>query len=247
VASGHAPNDARYAARGALLHVIAERLNWFDKYVKNAGAKSTTDARLDRRLAASIGSFCSVPVLARASELAGRTITAEEAGRPVQVTSAVPSAIDRLVRPRADALGMFTAQILMGLLLSVGYNPIRQWPAPAWIKLFTVHNWLGYIGLATVATHALLLLLAPSKSGGSLFRLVDILVPLWSPVHRSDHARRDRVLPRRLRRADVVLPAPVRPPSLEAAPLHGVRRGGGLLRARRVGGSAACRTAGGLD
>jgi len=39
------PNEAHgYAARETLLHVIAERLNWFDKYVKNAGAKSTTDA-----------------------------------------------------------------------------------------------------------------------------------------------------------------------------------------------------------
>jgi predicted ferric reductase len=77
---------------------------------------------------------------------------------------------------------MFTAQILMGLLLSVGYNPIRHWPRQRWIKLFTFHNWLGYIGLATAATHSLILLIAPSKSGGSLFRLFDILVPLWSPV-----------------------------------------------------------------
>jgi dipeptidyl aminopeptidase/acylaminoacyl peptidase len=39
------PNEAHgYAARETLLHVLAERLNWFDKYVKNAGAKSTTDA-----------------------------------------------------------------------------------------------------------------------------------------------------------------------------------------------------------
>jgi dipeptidyl aminopeptidase/acylaminoacyl peptidase len=39
------PNEAHgYAARETLLHVIAERLNWFDKYVKNAGAKTTTDA-----------------------------------------------------------------------------------------------------------------------------------------------------------------------------------------------------------
>ena len=39
------PNEAHgYAARETLLHVIAERLNWFDKYVKNAGAKSTSDA-----------------------------------------------------------------------------------------------------------------------------------------------------------------------------------------------------------
>jgi predicted ferric reductase len=94
----------------------------------------------------------------------------------------VPSAIDVSSVLGLTALGMFTAQILMGLLLSVGYNPIRQWPRQRWIKLFTFHNWLGYIGLATAATHALILLLAPSKSGGSLFRLFDILVPLWSPV-----------------------------------------------------------------
>src|SRR6185295_9931966 len=39
------PDEAHgYAARETLLHVIAERLNWLDKYVKNAGARSTTDA-----------------------------------------------------------------------------------------------------------------------------------------------------------------------------------------------------------
>jgi dipeptidyl aminopeptidase/acylaminoacyl peptidase len=40
------PNEAHgYAARETLLHVLAERLNWFDKYVKNAGARTTTDAQ----------------------------------------------------------------------------------------------------------------------------------------------------------------------------------------------------------
>ncbi len=39
------PNEAHgYAARETLLHVLAERLNWFDKYVKNASPRSTTDA-----------------------------------------------------------------------------------------------------------------------------------------------------------------------------------------------------------
>jgi dipeptidyl aminopeptidase/acylaminoacyl peptidase len=38
------PNEAHgYAARETLLHVLAERLSWFDKYVKNAPARSTTD------------------------------------------------------------------------------------------------------------------------------------------------------------------------------------------------------------
>jgi len=38
------PNEAHgYAARETLLHVLAERLNWFDKYVKNAQPRTTTD------------------------------------------------------------------------------------------------------------------------------------------------------------------------------------------------------------
>src|SRR5471030_1238919 len=73
---------------------------------------------------------------------------------------------------------MFTAQILMGLLLSVGYNPIRQWPRQRWIKLFTFHNWLGYLGLATALTHPLILL----TSSEVRFRLFDVFVPIWSPV-----------------------------------------------------------------
>ena len=40
------PNEAHgYAARETLLHVIAERLNWFDKYVKNAQPRATTEAQ----------------------------------------------------------------------------------------------------------------------------------------------------------------------------------------------------------
>jgi DMSO/TMAO reductase YedYZ heme-binding membrane subunit len=76
------------------------------------------------------------------------------------------------------ALGIFTTQILLGLLLSVGYNPIRQFPRLRWAKLFTFHNWLGYIALATACTHPLILL-ASADAG---FRLFDILVPIWSPT-----------------------------------------------------------------
>ena len=39
------PNEAHgYAARETLLHVLAERLNWFDKYVKNAPPRTSTTA-----------------------------------------------------------------------------------------------------------------------------------------------------------------------------------------------------------
>ena len=93
----------------------------------------------------------------------------------------LPSAIDVSSVIGLIAVGMFTAQILLGLLVSVGYNPVRQWPRQR-VKLFTLHNWLGYIGLATVVLHAGLLLLVPSKSGGRLFRLYDVLVPIESPI-----------------------------------------------------------------
>jgi predicted ferric reductase len=93
----------------------------------------------------------------------------------------MPTAIDVSSVVGLIAVGIFTAQILLGLLLSVGYNPVRRWPRQR-VKLFTFHNWLGYIGLATALTHALILLTVPSKSGPHLFRLFDIAIPIWSPV-----------------------------------------------------------------
>ena len=90
----------------------------------------------------------------------------------------MPTAIDISSVAGLIAVGLFTAQILMGLLLSVGYNPIRQWPRQRWIKLFTFHNWLGYIGLATAFLHPIILLF--SSTAG--FRLFDIAVPIWSPT-----------------------------------------------------------------
>jgi methionine sulfoxide reductase heme-binding subunit len=90
----------------------------------------------------------------------------------------LPTAIDVSSVVGLLAVGILTAQILLGLLLSVGYNPIRGWPRLRWAKLFTFHNWLGYIGLATAFTHPLILL-ASSTAG---FRLFDIFVPIWSPT-----------------------------------------------------------------
>ena len=90
----------------------------------------------------------------------------------------MPTAIDVSSVVGLTALGIFTTQILLGLLLSVGYNPIRQFPRLRWAKLFTFHNWLGYIGLAVACTQPLILL-ASADAG---FRLFDILVPIWSPT-----------------------------------------------------------------
>lgn len=89
----------------------------------------------------------------------------------------LPTAIDVSSVVGLIAIGIFTTQILLGLLLSVGYNPLRQFPRRR-VKLFTFHNWLGYIGLATALTHPLILLF----SATARFRLFDIFVPLWSPT-----------------------------------------------------------------
>jgi DMSO/TMAO reductase YedYZ heme-binding membrane subunit len=89
----------------------------------------------------------------------------------------MPTAIDISSVAGLITVGIFTAQILLGLLLSVGYNPLRRWPRQP-VKLFTFHNWLGYIGLATAFTHPTILL-ASSTAG---FRPFDILVPIWSPT-----------------------------------------------------------------
>jgi len=89
----------------------------------------------------------------------------------------LPTAIDISSVIGLGAVGIFTAQILLGLLLSVGYNPLRQWPHQRF-KLFTLHNWLGYIGLAAATVHPLVLLF--SSTAG--FRLFDIAVPIWSPT-----------------------------------------------------------------
>jgi DMSO/TMAO reductase YedYZ heme-binding membrane subunit len=90
----------------------------------------------------------------------------------------VPSAIDISSVVGLVALGLLTTQILIGLLLSIGYNPTRQWPRQRWLKLFTYHNWLGYIGLSAALVHPLILL-ASSTAG---FRLFDVFVPIWSPT-----------------------------------------------------------------
>ena len=89
----------------------------------------------------------------------------------------MPTAVDVSSVVGLIAVGIFTAQILLGLLLSVGYNPRRKFPRLN-VKLFTFHNWLGYIGLATALTHPMILLL--SSTAG--FKLFDIFVPIWSPT-----------------------------------------------------------------
>ncbi len=75
------------------------------------------------------------------------------------------------------AVGLLSVNLLLGLLLSSGYNPVRRWPRRR-IKLFTFHNWTGYIAFGAVLLHPLVLL----WSSDPRFGWLDITVPFWSPV-----------------------------------------------------------------
>ncbi len=54
------------------------------------------------------------------------------------------------------AVWLLSLNILLGLLLSVQYNPLKRWPYQR-INYFAVHNWTGYIALALVVGHVVLL------------------------------------------------------------------------------------------
>ncbi len=74
------------------------------------------------------------------------------------------------------AVFVLTLNILLGLLLSVRYNPWKHWPHRR-INYFRIHNWTGYVAMALVLLHPVLLL-ASSTAG---FGVVDVLLPVHAP------------------------------------------------------------------
>lgn len=76
------------------------------------------------------------------------------------------------------AMVLFTLNILMGLLVSVNYNTVRQWPRRKLpVPLYRIHNWNAYVALSVAVLHPTVLLLSRTAH----FRLVDVLWPLHSP------------------------------------------------------------------
>ena len=49
------------------------------------------------------------------------------------------------------AFTLLTLNILLGLLLSTKYNPVRRWPHRR-VDTVTLHNWTGYLALALLQT-----------------------------------------------------------------------------------------------
>ncbi|HKS80784.1 MAG TPA: ferric reductase-like transmembrane domain-containing protein [Candidatus Acidoferrales bacterium] len=74
------------------------------------------------------------------------------------------------------AVGLATANLLLGLLLALRYSPVRQWPHRR-INYFRLHNWTGYLAMAAVILHPAVLLF----SSTARFRLIDVFYPVHSP------------------------------------------------------------------
>ena len=74
------------------------------------------------------------------------------------------------------ATGLLTLNLLLGLLLSTRYNPVANWPHRR-LPLYDVHNWTGYVALAVVLVHPVLLLFSATAKFGWL----DIVLPFWAP------------------------------------------------------------------
>ncbi len=74
------------------------------------------------------------------------------------------------------ATGLLTFNLLLGLLLSARYNPVASWPHRR-LPLYDLHNWTGYVALAVVLLHPVLLL----PSATAKFGWLDIVLPFWAP------------------------------------------------------------------
>jgi predicted ferric reductase len=73
------------------------------------------------------------------------------------------------------AVGAVTVNLLLGMLMSLRYSPMRYWPHRH-INLFALHQWTAYIAVVLTLSHpaVLLFLRAPH------FGWMDILLPIHS-------------------------------------------------------------------
>ncbi|HUX66266.1 MAG TPA: ferric reductase-like transmembrane domain-containing protein [Terriglobales bacterium] len=80
------------------------------------------------------------------------------------------------------ALALLTINLLLGLLLSVRYDPLRHWPHRL-VDIFQLHNWTGYIALAACVLHPLPLL----DSARLPFTWLQIAWPIHAPSQPRDN------------------------------------------------------------
>jgi predicted ferric reductase len=87
------------------------------------------------------------------------------------------TAIDLSADVALVALALTTANFCLGLLMTMRYSPVRQWPHRQ-INVFKLHNWTAYLLLVAIVLHPVILLFSKTTH----WRWMDITVPLRSPV-----------------------------------------------------------------
>ena len=75
------------------------------------------------------------------------------------------------------AVGATTVNLLLGMLMSLRYSPVRQWPHRR-VNVFALHQWTAYLAVALTLTHPVVLLFLHEPR----FRVVDLLWPIHSPL-----------------------------------------------------------------
>ncbi len=86
------------------------------------------------------------------------------------------SALDLSNYAGITAIGLLSVNILLGLLLSVKYNPVRRWPHRR-VNTVRIHNWTGYAALAASFVHPVVLLFSTTAG----FGIADLLWPPQAP------------------------------------------------------------------
>ena len=75
------------------------------------------------------------------------------------------------------AAGVAGLNLLLGLLISMRYSPVRQWPHRR-LNIFAFHQWTAYCTIVLTLSHPLVLLFLEKPR----FRIFDILLPIQSPL-----------------------------------------------------------------
>jgi methionine sulfoxide reductase heme-binding subunit len=74
------------------------------------------------------------------------------------------------------AMTLLTLNILIGLVMSMKYNPVRRWPHRR-VNTFKIHNWTAYVALFVASIHPVIILFSSTAK----FTLLDILYPVNAP------------------------------------------------------------------
>jgi methionine sulfoxide reductase heme-binding subunit len=73
------------------------------------------------------------------------------------------------------AVGAIAVNLLLGIMMSLRYSPIRHWPHRH-INIFALHQWTAYIAIFLTLTHPLVLLFLQTPH----FSLLDVVFPIHS-------------------------------------------------------------------